>query len=166
MTLVRNAALTVAAVFALAGCKREASNQPDDFAERIAAKQNGAQPQQQNPAVTQQVAAKREAAIKGGAVEADEASTSAVKGPYADLVVPPSVQLDDKAAAPCRAVAMSEFLGEPDSPELRKRITAANTAGGGIRFMPAGSQVTQGEKPTRLNVMFDTTGVARDFRCG
>jgi hypothetical protein len=32
--------------------------------------------------------------------------------------------------------------------------------------MAAGEQVTPGEKPTRLNVMLDNTGVVRDFRCG
>jgi hypothetical protein len=168
MTWVRNATLIGSALLGLAGCNRETSSQPDDFAERIAATQSAAgQPTAMHPQLDpKQVEAERERAEKAGAVKSDEQSESAVKGPYADLIVPPSVQSDAKGAEPCRALAMSEFLGQPDSPALRQRITVANKAPGGVRFVPAGNKVTPGEKPTRLNVILDNGGVARDFRCG
>lgn len=168
MTMVRNAAVIGIAMLALAGCNREASNQPDDFAERIAATQSAAgQPAAMHPQLDpKQVAAERARAEQAGAVENDEVSESAVKGPYADLIVPPSVQSDAKGAEPCRALAMSEFLGQQDSPTLRHRITVANKAPGGVRFVPAGNKVTAGEQPNRLNVILDVSGVARDFRCG
>ncbi|MBB4860468.1 hypothetical protein HNO88_003811 [Novosphingobium chloroacetimidivorans] len=152
----------------MAGCNREAPRQTDDFAERIAATPaaNG-QPAPMVPQLDpKQVAAERERAEKAGAVQSDEQSESAVKGPYADLVVPPSVQSDAKAAEPCRAVAMSRFLGQQDSPALRQQVTAANQAPGGIRFVRAGNKVNAGEQPGRLNVMLDTGSVVRDFRCG
>lgn len=173
MILVRKAllgCLILGSMLASAGCSQEAANEPDDFAQRIAATQGAAQPPA-NPSAPgvqltpEQVAAQSEAAREAGAQDAEQASTSRNKGPYADLIVPPSVQLDAQAAAPCRAIAMSEYLGQPDSPDFRRQVTAANKAGGGTRFLPAGAQV-EGDQPTRLNVMFDLTGVARDFRCG
>lgn len=170
MPLVRNVAVLGLAVLTLPGCNRESSNEPDDFAQRIRATQSGQQaglaassPGQLSP---EQIAAERAAAERNGAVKDEEPSTSANKGPYADLIVPPSVRLDPKGAEPCRAVAMSKFVGESDSPALRRDIAAANKAAGGVRFVAPGGSVVPGEQPTRLNVMLDTTGVARDFRCG
>lgn len=168
MTLARTASLLSCAVLALAGCNRQSADQPDDFADRIAATsaangQPGAMAPQLDP---RQVEAERFQAEKAGAVLSDEKSQSAVKGPYADLVVPPSVQSDAKGAQPCRAVTMSRFLGEQDSPGLREQIAGGSQAPGGVRFVAPGTKVNAGEQPARLNVMLDNTGIIRDFRCG
>jgi hypothetical protein len=132
MSAVRNVALLTGAVLALAACNREPSGQPDDFAERLGANKTAAAPQAGAGAPAtmspEQIAAERERAEQNGALEAPAESKSANKLPYADLIVPPSVQLDAKAAEPCRALAMTEYLGQPDSPDLRQKIAAANKA--------------------------------------
>lgn len=164
MAVLRTSALLCLSALTIAGCKQDTSSQPDDYAQRIGVQQAPASSvTQANPA---EVASEKAAAENAGAIRSQQVSASANKGPYADLVVPPSVQLDAKAAAPCKALAMSKFLGHADSPKLRQDIQAANTADGGTRFLTPGSVVNAGEKPNRLNVMLDNTGVARDFRCG
>lgn len=72
----------------------------------------------------------------------------------------------DPESASCGATKAAEFLGQPDSVEVRGNIEAMAQAPGGVRFVLPGEQTTDDLRPDRLNVMIDVTNVVRDLRCG
>lgn len=71
-----------------------------------------------------------------------------------------------RPASPCDAGKFSNYLGKIDSAEIRAAIASTAQASAGVRYIRPGEMQTQDFNNTRLNVMFDNTGVIRDFRCG
>ncbi|MDZ4307972.1 I78 family peptidase inhibitor [Allopontixanthobacter sp.] len=72
----------------------------------------------------------------------------------------------DPSASSCGATVAAEFLGQPDSAQVRQAITEKAEPRGGIRYIRPGEMYTQDFNNNRLNVMLDAGGVIRDFRCG
>lgn len=144
------ALFTLPTIALLAACGGPA--QQSETAEEYAARINGtappiAQPGQATPG--QQTAAKVAPPLPGAAPGPMESGTQT-----------------DPAASACGATKVAEYLGQGDTSEIRQAIGEKARPRGGVRFIRPGEAQTQDFNNNRLNVMYDATGVIRDFRCG
>lgn len=142
--------LILSPLFLSAACGGPA--QQSETAEEYAARINGSAPvaaQAETSASGQQSSATLATPLPGAA------PGSAEPGPQTSL-----------ATSPCGTTSVAEYLGQSDTSEIRQAIVAKAQAKGGIRFIRPGEAQTQDFNNNRLNVMYDATGVIRDFRCG